>query len=415
MSNLPVVIYSAHIDPAGVLAAIEALDVEVEIRGVRDDWTELLVLGRKRFLRPRLRLSVLHDSAFYRGDQWQNHVRGLEGYFGRFPQVPYHNALLHALRNCRFILSLAQNDLYLGNDARWPWVLAMCEHLDGVLMTPAMLLDKRGRVLISAENGYDTNAELPEVFEPPDAISTDGEIATDIDPCEPPSAHRVAARAIVLAALAERGMIENEYTVNEKAEEARLALLGWLREIGVSDEVDPEELEILRTPFGKLDQQRTIAAVWRIEGLSVLLWALRRLEIPRFDQLVDPQQIWQAINIYDAAGASEILSHATLRTPDELSAYRTHATMANWRLRNYRVRPGAVDFVEMSRGCWIGRFDISRFAIVNSDLAIDGVPIDHADPGRVATCEGIADERHLAINWLSGWNSPSYSATDTST
>lgn len=233
--------------------------------------------------------------------------------------------------------------------------------------------------------------------------------------CERPSAGRVAARAIVLAAVVDRGMIENEYSSSGDAEKARMNLLAWIREIDVVDEAEPEELALLEQAFGELGLQQIVDAIWRIEGLAVLLWALGLLELPQYDALVDPQTVWNAVRVCDAEIARGILQSAKLRTPEQLATYRTQATMINWRFRNQRLHPRQVDFVAMSRSCWIGSFDLVGLQIIDSDLAVGGAPICNVDPERLSTCESIANERHLAINWLTGLNSSTYSETDTST
>jgi len=88
--------------------------------------------------------------------------------------------------------------------------------------------------------------------------------------------------------------------------------------------------------------------------------------------------------------------------------------MTHWRLLNQRAHPGAVDFVEFSRGCCCGKFDITRFSIVDNDLALGGIAITETDPALVAVCESIAVERHRAIDWVVG-GGRIYSETDTST
>jgi hypothetical protein len=113
-------------------------------------------------------------------------------------------------------------------------------------------------------------------------------------------------------------------------------------------------------------------------------------------------------------GARRLIARAKLRSAEQLAAYRKHALMTHWRLRNFRVHPGAIDFVEFSKGSWCGQFDITRFRIVNNDLALGKTPIADADPALVRMCESIASERHRAIDWVL-LGSEIYSETDMST
>jgi len=307
---------------------------------------------------------------------------------------------------------MADAELDLPSDERAPWVYAICSHLGGVLMTPAMLLDETGKILLSGDGCCDPDAELPNL---PPRHEHDEEGDGIEEPCEPPAAARVAARAMVLAAVVERGMIENEYVSATDAEQARVELIDWLSEVDVWDEVEPEEWMLLKSPYGQLHQQQMIDAIWRIEGLAILLWSLELFDLPPYYELVNPQDVWTAVAIYDAAKALGILQYAQLRSPDELAGYRTHITMAHWRFRNEGLHPGPVDFVAMSRGCWIGTFDLKGFEVLDSDLALGDQPIRGIDAPRLSSCQSVANERHLAANWLIGWNSSVYSETDTST
>jgi hypothetical protein len=95
----------------------------------------------------------------------------------------------------------------------------------------------------------------------------------------PPDAHRVAARALVLAAVSSRGQIESD-ELHPAAEAFRQRAVDWLHQIGVSPELEPEELSLLSTPLGQLHRQLARNAGWRAEGLVVLAWALGRAVLP---------------------------------------------------------------------------------------------------------------------------------------
>ncbi len=246
--------------------------------------------------------------------------------------------------------------------------------------------------------------------EPPES---DDERSGDVE-SHPPSAERVAKRALVLAAVGDRGLTENERDQAEDPEGHRLKILAWIDDVSLGDEVEPEEWKALQRPVGFMEHQSMVDAVWRLEGLGVLFWSLGQYALPDYDRLVDPSEFWRVTRVFDAKASREIVGRAALKSAHELEEYRKHATMVHWRLVNYRLRPHAIDFVEYSRDCWIGSFDIGRFHIIDRDMAVGGEPIAQADPGHVMICESAARERHLAINWLAGY-SDVYSETDTST
>lgn len=412
MAHLPIVIYSPRHDPVGLAFMFKGLGCDVSIIGNPNSWSELRLQGPKKFLRRRAKLIIRYDASLCEGPEWPLHVAGLVGYFGQFPDGPFKAPLLMYLQSCRFGFSMAEAELDLQSDERADWVYAICSHLGGVLMTPVMLLDAAGRILLSHDGTIDSNAELPDL--PPRLDDEEDQNGED-ESCPPPIAGRVAARTMVLAAVVERGMIENEYTSASDAEQARAELIAWLNAVDVIDEAEPEERALLGCPFGQLPQQQMIDAIWRIEGLAVLLWSLGLFHLPPYHELVNPHEVWNAVAIFDEERALRILHQAQLRSPKELANYHTHITMAHWRLRNQQLHPGPVDFVAMSRGCWIGTFDLGEFQVIDSDLALGDQPIGKIDEARLSNCQRIANERHLAANWLIGWNSSVYSETDTST
>lgn len=411
----PFNVFSHRIDAPGVIGACRDMGCEVHVVGPEDDWREITVLGPKKFLRRRPKLRISHDSKFYDRPEWPGYVAGLADYVSRFTHVPRQAEILRVVRSFRFCLAFPDHNLCIvSDDERVAWVHAVCRQLEGILFLPSMLLDAAGRLLVSANGRFDPAAELPSV--PP---QTDDPELDEFEPeseleATPPTADRVARRAIALAAVGNRGLIENEGHTLEAPEESRQAMLDWIRDSGVDDELEPEEWEVLQRPFGKLDSREIIDAVWRLEGLAVLLWALGLYELPPYDELVAPSELFELVGIFDPDTARDIIAKAKLRTNEELASYSNHAAMAHWRFRNFWLRPVPVDFVAYSKGCWIGTFDITRFRISGGDVMVGQREISKADPESVTTCQSIAQERHLAINWLVG-SSELYSKTDTST
>ena len=79
----------------------------------------------------------------------------------------------------------------------------------------------------------------------------------------PPDHNRVAARALVLAAVCCRGLIEK----------------------------DSEKAGAETTPLGKLDRKATIDASWRSEGMVVLAWALHNAQLPGVQAQCEPSDV----------------------------------------------------------------------------------------------------------------------------
>jgi hypothetical protein len=83
------------------------------------------------------------------------------------------------------------------------------------------------------------------------------ELADDEDEPIPPTPARVAARAMVLSAVACRGAIEKDAD-KPGAEMLRKQILPWLERIGASDELEPRESSLIATPLGILDKKTEI-------------------------------------------------------------------------------------------------------------------------------------------------------------
>jgi hypothetical protein len=230
---------------------------------------------------------------------------------------------------------------------------------------------------------------------------------------EPPAASRVTRRALVFGALSARALTENDPTTDDIAS-FRRELWAWIEDCSLVPELEPHErtlLESMEPPAG----QPAIDAVWTVEALGILAWALRLAELPGYCTLVTPMVLWKELRVLrPAAEVSALVNEAQLRSEAELDAMRAHQLAFHWRMRDLRLRPVAMDFVAFSRNCWFGSFPLDGFEITKNDLALNGVPVSEATREARSLASSIAMERHRAINWLvRGPNR--YSATDVST
>lgn len=417
----PINIFSWKIDPRGVLGVLRRLAEEVSVIGPDNDWETAdarLPSGKT--------LTLGHDSEYYDGDNWPKQMIGMAGYFSRFPESENKSGVLQVIGSLRFCLSVPTEDLNIdSDDERLVLLDAVCQHLDGVYFTPSSLRDSSGRLLIDITGDYDPNAILPKL--PPGSSSFcnpgfdvdgqgDAENDEDMDP-QPPTLERVINRTLALTALAARATLEFDATQNDlpHPEEHRIRLLEWVAAMQIDEELEPDEWSVLQQPVTRLEQQDLINAMWRVEGLAVLAWALQLHPLPPDDELIIPTEIYQATGLFDEYARSTIYADAQLRSREELHDMQIHLLMLHWRLRDFSLRPQAMDFVAFSKKCWIGSFDVSTFRLVASDLAIGADAISHADENAVCTAQSIAMERHLAINWLLEGDGHKYSETDTST
>lgn len=219
--------------------------------------------------------------------------------------------------------------------------------------------------------------------------------------CAPPPAGRVARRALVLAAVAYRAYLERHADVHE-AEDSRVQALSWLAAVGAQSEAEIDELEVLETPVGQMDESTVVDASWRGQGAAVLAWALGRYELPGYDQPADPAAVGEALGFLDD-GADDVLRAATLRRHEELEQLAERLLTVHWRIRQFREDGRPMDFAS---GPGFLQRDGLRY--VGGDLAIGELSISATDDQALSRALGLVRERQHAANWLCG-DDPVYS------
>lgn len=240
----------------------------------------------------------------------------------------------------------------------------------------------------------------------------------------PPTAERVAARAMVLTAVVQRAYLEPDFQEGgTEGERTRQLLLKIIDAADLGDELDPAERQLLETPVGCADELAANAS-WRAEGLAVLAWALRRYQLPSYDQCISSgdylaeggcltvDALFRFLNI---EGAEDLRDTAVLRPAAEIGKFARQITVVSWRLRQFGLQPGPMDFVGYLRAhpnfkeIWL-----EHLHLVDGDLALGGVPIAAAPDEEVQRCTGRAVERQIAAYWLQG-DDPVYANVDPAT
>ncbi len=235
------------------------------------------------------------------------------------------------------------------------------------------------------------------------------------DGLQAPGAERVARRALILLALATRGLLDEDAGKPDEAdaEELRNEIWQWLGRHDLHAEAEPLEAELLQAPIGTAPQQRVVDAVWRAEGAQVLLWALGQRPLPDHDAQEHPYQVSKEAGLR-AEAEPAVLQHPTLRAPEELEAKRLQLQGLSWRFTDHRLNPRAFDYRSFAARAPMGRFSLDGVTLAGDDLALRGAAIHEAAPELVGLCSSIARERHIAANWLIGVN-PVYSNVDAPT
>jgi hypothetical protein len=230
--------------------------------------------------------------------------------------------------------------------------------------------------------------------------------------CAPPDAIRVLRRALAMSCVICRSFIEIDED-RQFSEGLLVRMRDWIVRIGLDEEFEPSEMAMIQAPIGDLDRRDVVNGTWRSEGLLVLAWALRRHDMLPHDVMAVPVEVSNAIGFL----AEDALSSAQpeLRSQEELDGFDSVQLALHWRLRDFSLRPSAMNFRDFVEHCEWAKLKIDALTtLVDNDIAIDGVRIDLADAPRVHQCHSAAMERHQAINWLRGWGAL-YSEVDTST
>ncbi len=235
----------------------------------------------------------------------------------------------------------------------------------------------------------------------------------------PPPLPRIAARALVSSALAQRIEIEppagaalDAETLEGMTELIELSM-DWLRRHGLDAELSGSERAALQQPAGALDEALRERFALRGEAACVIAWALRCAPLPAFDVDADAAAVAEALGWLDDAGAT-LGTRARLRSREEVGAYLDAVSAVHWRLRQ-QARPaedGAKHGEESAVAVSMARWHPDRHAwpegvtplalAPDDDLALGGRSIGEASAPQLLAAWERVRERHRATLWLLG-------------
>ena len=217
----------------------------------------------------------------------------------------------------------------------------------------------------------------------------------------PPSAQRVARRALVLSAVVCRGNIDRG-AGDAEAESVRNRILDWIASLDVQGETEPHEAALLKVPLGALTGQQVIDATWQAEGLAVLAWALKRLNLPKHDEKVDPYAVTDALEFL-SEDAAELIRSAQLRGDAEIRALRELYYDIHVALRDFERHRRLTNFTRWVNPAHLAVLDLKLTALVaGGDLQLGGQPLGVASEDQRRLGEWIMRQRHRASIWLVG-------------
>ena len=230
----------------------------------------------------------------------------------------------------------------------------------------------------------------------------------------PPSAERVARRAIVLSVISCRGIVESDNANPTNAAGLAKRSRDWLHAIGLEEELSDWERDVLASPFGSLSERDRINASWLSEAVTILAWSLGKLELPGLEDQCDPERSASSLGFLKPVGATA-LNGPQLRAPNILQEYNEFIYHVHWRIRDFSLIERPYDFESIARKAWGEPILRHGLQINEKDLCVDGVPIFSAPEDKRCTLASITQERHRASNWLIGYGSEDFYEVTTDT
>jgi hypothetical protein len=226
----------------------------------------------------------------------------------------------------------------------------------------------------------------------------------------PPDLATVVARALATSVLLTRAQIEDQLArERERAPSWTSALErleGWIASEGLDAALTDEERALLALPWGGFSADDTQAAIWRIEGLAALLFALGKLDALPFEHEVEADAVHAALPLF---ATRELLTRgATLREAAELDRLRRAAGVWRWRaktelMHRKGVAPSSGETYEamLARAMGAGH-QAGLIALCEGDLACRGGSFRELSSEALRAIATIALERGRAADWLAG-------------
>jgi len=177
------------------------------------------------------------------------------------------------------------------------------------------------------------------------------------------TAKECAIRCVVLYCVVAAGNGENKSRI-----------ISWLKEQNLWNATSPEEKDFLTTR--KPERSQVINATWRIEALSVLLWALEKVKSATdLSESCDVSEVQAACRFF-LKDAADFINFAHLRDEAEVEDLYEEIYQAHWEIRDAQI---------------------------------------HNRPAPDEYISGVVMERHYALNWLTGYLSQDWDDITTDT
>lgn len=211
----------------------------------------------------------------------------------------------------------------------------------------------------------------------------------------------VHRRGLALAYLTCRALIDAD--PNPRAREMSEKILFFVNGVGLTSDLLPHEMRLLKAPFGSLNETECAATSWLSEGMVLLAWAIGHAELPDFRTKCHPGPA--AINLgMFRPGTKDRLAQATLRDPMEIEMKALTYLALNWRIGHFLLNPAEkIDFAARLKDPQSPHLLVDEVELLDGDMAIDGVPLVEVPHQRAGEVAFIVRERFNALQWLQGY------------
>jgi hypothetical protein len=187
-------------------------------------------------------------------------------------------------------------------------------------------------------------------------------------------------------------------------------LIDSLKSLKLWSQMTKEEKEFIRSIPPKVKHHQHLNAMWCLESLVVLMWALGLVdEFPQFDAQSD-HEVLQKIPSHDLP---EFIKNAVLKSDETILEMQSLAELWHWRSRTRQliemksVPPQELGFssfdeiVQKSAQFAFENGDIPE--VINNDFPAKGKAYRDLSDDEWSEVRSISVERHRALNWLRGF------------
>jgi hypothetical protein len=189
-----------------------------------------------------------------------------------------------------------------------------------------------------------------------------------------------------------------------------------LKEDNLWDDTSPKERELLAAHVKDLTQQQLLNALWRLEAIQVLMWALgMRPALPPYDV----QATGEILKGFPHVSPAEFIASARLRDEQEVDKARELAELWHWRSRTRELkeegRPCPITDALKKAGLTsyeamigmtakIAAADGDLPASIGADFPACGKAYRDMTADEWNGVRSVTMERHFTLNWLCGYS-----------